>query len=79
MASAACNRRAPRDERRAPAADASPAGLIFLAVWAVHEAHWISLPALGATIIVTHLGLLVWEMRYLAISLANPGLKPARS
>ncbi|MFT3853570.1 MAG: ATP synthase subunit I [Ilumatobacteraceae bacterium] len=54
-------------------------GLIFLAVYLVHEASWISLPALGATIIVTHLGLLVWEMRYLAISLANPGLKPARS
>jgi hypothetical protein len=54
-------------------------GLIFLAVLAVHDADWISLPALGATIIVTHLGLLVWEMRYLAISLANPGLKPARS
>jgi hypothetical protein len=54
-------------------------GLIFLAVYAVHEAGWISLPALGATIIVTHLGLLVWEMRYLAISLAHPGLKPARS
>jgi len=54
-------------------------GLIFLAVWVVHDTAWISLPALGATIIVTHLGLLVWEMRYLAISLANPGLKPARS
>jgi hypothetical protein len=54
-------------------------GLIFLAVYAVHDASWISLPALGATIIVTHLGLLVWEMRYLAISLANPGLKPVRS
>jgi hypothetical protein len=54
-------------------------GLIFLAVLAVHDADWISLPALGATIIVTHLGLLVWEMRYLAITLANPGLKPVRS
>ncbi len=54
-------------------------GLIFLAVFAVKDAGWISLPALGATIIVTHLGLLVWEMRYLAITLANPGLKPARS
>jgi hypothetical protein len=54
-------------------------GLIFLAVWVVHDTSWISLPALGTTIIVTHLGLLVWEMRFLAISLANPGLKPARS
>jgi ATP synthase I chain len=53
-------------------------GLIFLAVFAVRDADWISLPALGATIIVTHLGLLVWEMKYVALSLAHPGLKPAR-
>ncbi len=52
--------------------------LIFLAVYLVKDAGWISLPALGATIIVTHLGLLVWEMKYVAISLAHPALKPAR-
>jgi hypothetical protein len=51
-------------------------GLIFLAVWVVKDASWISLPALGATIIVTHLGLLVWELKYVAISLAYPALKP---
>jgi len=54
-------------------------GLIFAAVLLVKDAGWISLPALGATIIVTHLGLLVWEMKYVAISLAHPGLKPSRS
>ena len=32
-------------------------GLIMLAVLLVKDASWISLPALGATIIVTHLGL----------------------
>jgi hypothetical protein len=53
-------------------------GLIFLAVLLVKDAAWISLPALGATIIVTHLGLLVWELKYLALSLAHPGLKPSR-
>jgi hypothetical protein len=42
----------------------------------VHDATWISLPLLGGTIIVTHLGLLVWELKYVAISLAYPGLKP---
>jgi hypothetical protein len=51
-------------------------GLIFLAVFLVRDADWISLPALGATIIVTHLGLLLWELKYVAISLAHPGLKP---
>ncbi len=53
-------------------------GLIFLAVFLVKDAGWISLPALGATIIVTHLGLLFWEMKYVALSLAHPGLKPTR-
>lgn len=53
-------------------------GLIMLAVLLVKDAGWISLPALGATIIVTHLGLLVWELKYVAITLAHPGLKPAR-
>jgi hypothetical protein len=52
-------------------------GLIFLAVWVVKDASWISLPALGATIIVTHLGLLVWELKYVAISLAYPTFKPS--
>ena len=53
-------------------------GLILLAVVLVKDASWISRPALGAAIIVTHLGLLAWELKYLAISLAHPGLKPAR-
>jgi len=52
-------------------------GLIFIAVWPVKDAAWISLGSLGATIVVTHLGLLIWEMKYLAISLAHPGLTPA--
>lgn len=54
-------------------------GLMFLAVYLVKDAGWISLPALGATIIVTHLGLLIWELRYVAITLSSPGLKAARS
>lgn len=54
-------------------------GLIFLAVFLVKDVGWISLPALGATIIVTHLGLLLWEMKFVALSLAHPGLKPTRS
>ena len=53
-------------------------GLIFLAVLLVKESGWISLPALGATIIVTHLGLLIWEMKFVALSLSHPGLKPSR-
>lgn len=52
--------------------------LLFAAVYAVRDASWISRPALGASIIVTHLGLLVWELKYVAISLTYPGLKPSR-
>ncbi|NQY56378.1 MAG: ATP synthase subunit I [Ilumatobacteraceae bacterium] len=51
-------------------------GLIFAAVWFVQDESWISFPALGATIIVTHLGLLAWELRHVSLSLAFPGLKP---
>ncbi len=51
-------------------------GLISLAVYLVRDASWISLPALGVTIIVSHLGLLFWEMRFIAASLAFPGLRP---
>jgi hypothetical protein len=54
-------------------------GLIFLAVWLVKDASWISFPALGSTIIITHLGLLFWEMKFVALSLAHPGLKPTRT
>ncbi|MEM9515621.1 MAG: ATP synthase subunit I [Actinomycetota bacterium] len=51
--------------------------LIFAAVWLVQTESWISFPALGATIIVSHLGLLIWELRHVSMSLAYPGLKPA--
>jgi hypothetical protein len=51
-------------------------GLIFAAVWLVQDAAWISFPALGATIIITHLGLLMWEMKHVSLTLAHPGLKP---
>jgi hypothetical protein len=51
-------------------------GLISVAVYLVRDVSWVSLPALGTTIIVTHLGLLFWEMRFIAASLAFPGLRP---
>jgi hypothetical protein len=51
-------------------------GLIFLAVFAVKDASWVEPLPLGLTLIVTHLGLLLWELRYVSASLAYPGLKP---
>jgi hypothetical protein len=51
-------------------------GLIFVAVMAVRDQDWVRLVPLGATLILTHLGLLFWELRYVSGSLAYPGLKP---
>lgn len=53
-------------------------GLIFLAVLAVRDMSWVEPPALGLTLIVTHLGLLLWELKYVSASLAFPGLKPTK-
>jgi hypothetical protein len=52
-------------------------GLLFLVVWLLQDLSWVHLPSLGLTLVVTHLGLLVWELRYVSASLAHPGLKPA--
>jgi hypothetical protein len=54
-------------------------GLILVAVLLVRDASWISTPALGATIIITHLGLLAWELKFVSISLAHSGVKKPRS
>ena len=51
-------------------------GLVCLVLLAVRDASWINLTALGITVLVTHLGLLFWELRYVSASLAFPGLKP---
>ncbi len=51
-------------------------GVIFVAVYLVRDVSWIELLALGLTLIVTHLGLLFWELRYVSLSMAYPGLKP---
>jgi len=50
--------------------------LIFLAVLLVRNQGWVEWVPLGLTIIVTHLGLLCWELKYVSASLAFPGLKP---
>lgn len=52
--------------------------LVFLAVWTVIDAGWVERLPLGLTLIVTHLGLLFWEVRYVSASLAFPGLIPDR-
>lgn len=50
--------------------------LISAAVLLVKDLSWVELWPLGLTLIVTHLGLLLWETKYVSASLAFPGLKP---
>ena len=52
-------------------------GLIFLAVFPVKDAGWVEPVPLGITLVVAHIGLLLWELRYVSASLAFPGLRPA--
>jgi hypothetical protein len=54
-------------------------GGIGLALWALTGRAWVDDAALGVTLLVSHLGLLVWETRYVSLSLAYPGLRPARA
>ena len=52
--------------------------VILVALVVLRHQPWIDLPTLGLVIVGTHLGLLVWEMKYVSLTLAAPGLKPAR-
>ncbi len=50
--------------------------LIVVALVLLRHLSWIVLPWLGFTLVGAHLGLLFWEMRYVSMSLAAPGLRP---
>lgn len=50
--------------------------LITVAVLAVRHQAWVRWWPLGMALIVTHLGLLFWETKYVSATLAFPGLKP---
>ncbi len=53
--------------------------LITAAVLAVIHQSWVVVVPLALTIGFTHLGLLIWETRYVSATLAYPGLKPKQS
>jgi hypothetical protein len=53
--------------------------VIVVALAAVRDLWWVRAVPLGVTIVVTHLGLLIWESRHVSASLAYPALKPRRS
>jgi Putative F0F1-ATPase subunit Ca2+/Mg2+ transporter len=54
-------------------------GAITGVIVALRHQSWFHRGAFAVTLLVTHLGLLVWETRHVSISLAYPGLKPKLS
>jgi hypothetical protein len=50
--------------------------LVTIAVLAVIHQSWVVVLPLAFTLMITHLGLLFWETRYVSATLAHPGLKP---
>ena len=49
---------------------------LTLIVLGLEQFSFIDLPVLVLTIAVTHIALLIWETRYVSLTLAAPGLKP---
>jgi len=54
-------------------------GLITAVFLLVKDQGWLDVVAFGISLIISHLGLLFWELRYISASLAYPGLKPAKT
>lgn len=50
--------------------------IISAVVWGIGRQDWVEPVPLGLTLIIGHLGLLIWETRFVSASLAFPGLKP---
>ena len=51
-------------------------GLVTVAVLVVIHQSWVAVVPLALTLMITHLGLLIWETRYVSATLAYPALKP---
>ena len=51
-------------------------GILTAAVVPVRNMGWFEITPFALTLIVTHLGLLIWETKFVSATLAYPGLKP---
>jgi hypothetical protein len=51
-------------------------GVVALAVTVLKGQSWTEWPPLAGTLLATHLGLLLWEMRHISATLAYPGVRP---
>lgn len=50
--------------------------IVTAVFYAVHSFEWFEVIPFAFTLVITHLGLLMWETRYISHALAYPGLKP---
>ncbi|HUQ63695.1 MAG TPA: ATP synthase subunit I [Acidimicrobiales bacterium] len=53
-------------------------GLVAVLILAVQHQSWVEMVPLCITVLVAHLGLLIWETRHVSASLAFPGVAPRR-
>jgi hypothetical protein len=44
----------------------------------IRHQSWVDLPTLAFTLLLTQLGLLFWESKYVSATLGHPGLKPRK-
>lgn len=51
--------------------------IVFVAFWLTKGSDWMRVVPFGLTVVIAHLGLLFWEMKYVSATLAFPGLKPS--
>lgn len=52
-------------------------GLVVVVIAAIRHDAFVDLPTLAVTLLLTQLGLLFWETKYVSATLAYPGLKPS--
>ena len=53
-------------------------GVIIAALFLLRDVSFIEIGVLGVTLVGAHLGLLAWETKHVSLTLAAPGLRPAR-
>jgi hypothetical protein len=52
-------------------------GLVVVVIAMIRHEPWVDLPTLAVALLLTQLGLLFWETKYVSATLAYPGLKPS--
>ncbi|MDG2301221.1 MAG: hypothetical protein P8L22_05555 [Acidimicrobiales bacterium] len=53
-------------------------GMLAIVVLPIRNSNWFEIMPFGILLIFSHLGLLIWETRYVSATLAYPGLKPGK-